>query len=414
MNMLKKMKLSLGTQVFLGLIIGLTLGYLNKGLGLKLEILGQAFIRLIQMVIVPLVFPLIVLGVATMKDTKSLGRLAFKTILYFEVLTTIIIAAGVFIAKITNVGANSHFATVDTAGLGKLATGIDLSKFLLEIIPNNVFNAFSQGKLLPIIFFGVFLGVGLVSIGDKAKPVLTFFEAFTQAMFKVIEYAISFAPVGVFGFMAFNVAKYGIKSLISLGQFVLVAYLGFFVIVLIILPLVALLFRVPYFKMLREIWDLVLLAFTTRSSEVALPPLIERLEKLGVSRSITSFVLPMGYSFNLDGASLYASLSVIFIAHVYNLPLTLGHELMIIGILMVLTKGIAGVPSAVMVVLLATANEIGLPPEGVALLMGIDFFTDMGRTAVNVIGNSLATLVIGKWENSFEEEKVLSPINALN
>ncbi len=413
--MSKRRKSSLGAQVFLGLLFGLTLGYLNKGLGLKLEILGQAFIRLIQMVIVPLVFSLIVLGVATMKDTKSLGRLAFKTIVYFEVLTTIIIAVGVLLAKATNVGANSHFATVDTAGLSKLATGIDLSKFLLEIIPNNVFNAFSQGKLLPIIFFGIFLGIGLVAIGDKAKPVLSFFEAFTQAMFKVIEYAISFAPIGVFGFMAFNVAKYGIKSLISLGEFVLVAYFGFLIIALLILPLVALLFRVPYFKMLRAIWDLILLAFTTRSSEVALPPLIERLEKLGVSRSITSFVLPMGYSFNLDGASLYASLSVIFIAHVYNLPLTLGHELMIIGLLMLLTKGIAGVPSAVMVVLLATANEIGLPAEGVALLMGIDFFTDMGRTAVNVIGNSLATLVIGKWEDSFEEqETALSLVNATN
>ena len=396
-----KKKVSLGIQVLIGLVGGLIVGSINTKLGLSLEVVGQAFIRLIQMVIVPLVFPLIVVSVATMKDVKSLGRLAGKTLIYFEIITTIVIGLGVVLGRVTNVGYGTVAAVADNTGVNALAKGIDLGKFFLEIIPNNVVAAMASGALLPIIFFGVFLGLALVSIGEKGKPVLNFFDSFSQAMFKVIEYAISFAPIGVFGFIAYDVAKYGIASLLALGQFVLVAYLGFLIIALIIFPLVALIFKVPYFAMVRAIWDLILLAFTTRSSEVALPPLIDRLEHFGVSRPVASFVLPLGYSFNLDGASMYASLAVMFIAHVYHLPLGLGQELIIIGMLMLLTKGLAGVPSAVLVVLLATASQMGLPAEGVALLMGVDFFVDMGRTALNVVGNSMATLVMAKSEKQF-------------
>ncbi|SHE99296.1 proton glutamate symport protein [Desulfofundulus australicus DSM 11792] len=400
-----KRRLSLGVQVLIGLALGVLLSILSKDIGVRLEPLGKAFIRLIQMVIVPLVFPLIVIGIAGMHDVKKLGRVAVKTLIYFEVVTTIAIVMGVIVARLTNVGAGAQLANVDTQALGKLAKGIDLTKFFLEIIPNNVVSAMAEGKLLPIIFFGIFFGLALVAIGDKGKPVLTLFESWTQAMFKVIEYAVSFAPIGVFGFVAFSVSKYGIQSLISLGQFVAVAYLAFLLAALVLFPLIALVFRVPYVSLLRFTWDLILLAFTTRSSEVALPLLIDRLEKFGTSRSINSFVLPTGYSFNLDGASIYASLAVVFIAHVYNLPLSMVQILTIIGILMVMTKGLAGVPSAVLVVLLATATEIGLPPEGVALLMAVDFFVDMGRTALNVIGNSLATVVIAKWENAFDHKQ---------
>lgn len=405
-----KKKVSLGIQVLIGLVAGLIVGYMNVKLGLALQVVGQAFIRLIQMVIVPLVFPLIVVSVATMKDVKSLGRLAGKTLLYFEIITTILIGLGVVLARVTNVGYGTIAAVADKASVSGLAKGIDLGKFFLEIIPNNVVAAMASGQLLPIIFFGVFLGLALVAIGEKGKPVLTFLDSFSQAMFKVIEYAISFAPIGVFGFISYDVAKYGISSLLALGQFVLVAYLGFLIVALVIFPLVGLIFKVPYFAMVRAIWDLILLAFTTRSSEVTLPPLIDRLEHFGVSRPVASFVLPLGYSFNLDGASLYASLAVMFIAHVYHLPLGLGQELIIIGMLMLLTKGLAGVPSAVLVVLLATASQMGLPAEGVALLMGVDFFVDMGRTALNVVGNSMAALVMAKSEKQFRLPSKTVPV----
>lgn len=395
-----KKRISLGVQVLIGLVLGLILGFMNKQLGLSLEGVGQAFLKLIQMVIVPLVFPLIVLSVATIKDVKSLGRLAGKLLIYFEIVTTIVIIMGVTIAKITNVGVGT-IVSANAAGVDKLSKGIDLGNFFLNIIPSNVVKAMADGQLLPIIFFGLFLGLALAAIGEKGKPVLEFLDSWTQAMFKVIEYAISFAPIGVFGFIAYDVAKYGLTSLLSLGQFVLIAYVGFLSVILILFPIISLIFKVPYFQMLKEIWDLVLLAFTTRSSEVALPPLIDRLEKFGVKRSVASFVLPLGYSFNLDGASLYASLAVIFIANVYGIHLSLTEIVIIIGILMMLTKGLAGVPSAVMVVLLATAQQTGLPPEGIALLMGVDFFVDMGRTALNVVGNSTAAVILAKSEKAF-------------
>ncbi|WP_434511090.1 dicarboxylate/amino acid:cation symporter [Desulfitobacterium sp. AusDCA] len=395
-----KKRISLGVQVLIGLVLGLILGFMNKQLGLSLEGVGQAFLKLIQMVIVPLVFPLIVLSVATIKDVKSLGRLAGKLLIYFEIVTTIVIIMGVTIAKITNVGVGT-IVSANAAGVDKLSKGIDLGNFFLNIIPSNVVKAMADGQLLPIIFFGLFLGLALAAIGEKGKPVLEFLDSWTQAMFKVIEYAISFAPIGVFGFIAYDVAKYGLTSLLSLGQFVLIAYVGFLSVIFILFPIISLIFKVPYFQMLKEIWDLILLAFTTRSSEVALPPLIDRLEKFGVKRSVASFVLPLGYSFNLDGASLYASLAVIFIANVYGIHLSLTEIVIIIGILMMLTKGLAGVPSAVMVVLLATAQQTGLPPEGIALLMGVDFFVDMGRTALNVVGNSTASVILAKSEKAF-------------
>ncbi|WP_347489216.1 cation:dicarboxylase symporter family transporter [Desulfoscipio sp. XC116] len=400
--MTDKRKMSLGVKVVIGLILGLIAGYVSQPLGLKLEVVGQAFIRMIQMVIVPLVFPLIVLGVAGMHDTKKLGRVAVKTLVYFEVVTTIVIVIGVVIAKLTNVGAGFGQMAANTAGISQLQKGIDMQNFLLEIIPKNVIQSMADGKLLPVIFFGIFFGLALVAIGEKGKPIVNLFDAWTQAMFKVIEYAVSFAPIGVFGFVSFSVAKYGVQSLMALGQFVLVAYLAFAVVAFVLMPIIALIFKVPYRSLMRSTWDLVLLAFTTRSSEVALPLLVDRLEKFGANRSITSFVLPTGYSFNLDGASIYASLAVIFISHAFNLPLTTFQIITIIFMLMVMTKGLAGVPSAVLVVLLATATEMGLPPEGVALLMAVDFFVDMGRTALNVIGNSLATVVVANWEGEFK------------
>lgn len=397
-----KKKMSLGTKVMIGLILGLIVGYVSQSTGLKVEVLGKAFIRMIQMVIVPLVFPLIVLGVAGMHDTKKLGRVAAKTLLYFEIVTTIIIALGIVMGKLTNVGAGFGKMAVDAGAVDKLQKGVDMQNFLLEIIPKNVIMSMSEGKLLPVIFFGIFVGLALVAIGEKGKPVIHLFESWTQAMFKVIEFAVSFAPIGVFGFVAFSVAKYGVKSLISLGQFVGVAYLSFAVVALILMPLIAFVFKVPFISLMRHTWDLILLSFTTRSSEVALPLLVDRLEKFGANRSITSFVLPTGYSFNLDGASIYASLAVIFISNAFNLPLELPQLIAIIAMLMVMTKGLAGVPSAVLVVLLATATEMGLPPEGVALLMAVDFFVDMGRTALNVVGNSLATIVVANWEGEFK------------
>jgi proton glutamate symport protein len=394
-------RISLPVQIMIGLAAGLFVGLTSKTLGVDMKVVGDAFTRLIEMAIVPLIFPLIVLGVTQMRSLRRLGRIAGKTILYFEVVTTVILLVAMLIGNITQVGAGTSLPGKSTAGLRSFAQGIDFQQFLLDIIPNNVFASLVNGDLLPIVFFSLFLGLAMASIGEKAKPLTDVLESLSAAMFKVIEYVVKFTPIGVFGFIAYDVAEYGWTSLRSLAEFVLVAYLGMCVIVLVILPIVARLFGVKYWALLRYIGDLLVLAFVTRSSEVVLAPLTKRLEQYGADNSIVSFVLPVGYSFNLDGATLYEAIAVLFLSHVYHLHLSFGQQLEIIGLLMVLTKGLAGVPSAAIVVLIATAKAIGLPLEGITLLVGVDFIVDMARTAVNVIGNSLAAIVIAKSERLF-------------
>lgn len=394
-------KVPVGIQVLIALVLGAVLGWISKPLGLDVKVLGDAFIRLIQMSILPLVFPLIVLGVARMESIRKLGRIAGKTILYFEIVTTLILLLGVLLANLTSVGSGTAFADISVKSLSGFAQGIDFKTFLLDIIPKNLFDSLAKGSLLSVVFFALFFGLAMASIADRAKPVADFLESLSDIMFEVIRFVVRFAPIGVFGFIAFDVASYGWSSIQLLGQFVTVAYIGFLLIFFVVFPLVALLFKVKYFELIKEIWDLLLLAFTTRSSEVVLAPLMTRLNRYGVHNSVTSFVLPLGYSFNLDGATLYESIAVLFLAHAYGIHLTVFHQLEIIGTLMILTKGLAGVPSAAVVVLLATAKAISLPTEGIALLLGVDFIVDMARTAVNVAGNSLAAVVIAKTEKLF-------------
>jgi proton glutamate symport protein len=405
-------RIPLAVQVVIGLVLGILAGLVNKTFGVDMKVLGDAFIRLIEMSIIPLIFPLIVLGVARMQSVRRLGRIAGKTILYFEVVTTVILVIAVVIGNLTDIGNGISLPRNASGTVSGFAQGIDFKQFLLGIIPNNVFSALVDGNLLPIVFFSIFLGLAMASIGEKSKPLKDVLEALASAMFKVIEFVVKFTPIGVFGYMAYDVAKYGWSSLSSLAEFIVVAYSGMLLIVLVIFPLVALIFRVKYWALLQYIWDLVLLAFVTRSSEVVLAPLTERLERYGADNSIVSFVLPMGYSFNLDGATLYEAIAVLFLSHVYGLHLSLGHQLEMIGVLIILTKGLAGVPSAAIVVLIATAKAIGLPLGGIALLLGIDFIVDMARTAVNVIGNSLASVVIAKSERLFHPTaRAVSPEN---
>ncbi|MGG3571935.1 cation:dicarboxylase symporter family transporter [Bacillus gobiensis] len=397
-----KKKLNLTYQVIIGIVLGILVGYFSKTWGINLQILGTAFLNLIQMVIVPLVFPLIVLGIIGISNAKRFGKIAIKSLIYFEIVTTFLIVLGIVLGQVLSIGDNINVGNVDTSSLGGVAHSIDFKTFLLDIIPSNIFDAFASGNLLPIIFFAAFLGFSLNAIGEKAKPVVSFFESWSQAMFKLVEYAISFAPVGVFGFLAYDVAKYGLHNLISLGQFVLIAYAAFLITAVILFPIISLIFRVPYIDLLKNIGDLLLLTFTTGSSGVVMPSVIERLQKFGASRSVTSFVVPLGYSFNLDGASIYISLAVIFISNAFHQTLGLGQIITIVLFLAIITKGIAAVPSAVVVVLLAASHQLGLPAEGVALLMAVDFFVNMGRSSLNVIGNSLATVIIAKSEKEFD------------
>ncbi|HEY3686790.1 MAG TPA: cation:dicarboxylase symporter family transporter [Streptosporangiaceae bacterium] len=391
----------IGLQVLVALVAGVLVGWLAPGFGSHLKLVGDLFVHAIEMVIVPLLFPLVVLGITRIGSAKRLGRVALKTILYFEIVTTIVLVIGLVLGNVTNVGAGARLGGADSGAAAGIGHHVDFTQLVLSIVPENIVDALGKGNLLAIVFFSVFFGLAIVAIGDAAEPVTRVLDALSKIMFRVVGYVIAFAPIGVFGFIAYDTATYGLSSLRALLEFVLIAYLGFAIVLGVLSPIVAAVFRVGYVALIRVTKDLIGLAFLTRSTEVVLAPLLQRLERHGVDRSIPAFTLPLGYSFNADGATLYEALGVLFIAHAYGHHLGIGQQIAALGLLIVLTKGIAGVPSAAIVVLFAAASSLGLPAAGVTLLLGVDFIVDMARSATNIVGNSLATVVIAKSEGLF-------------
>lgn len=400
--MKKLKKPSLMIQVLIGAIIGVLVGYLSPMIGKETEFLGTLFMNFIQMVIVPLIFPLIVLAIVEISKAKRFGTVALKTFGYFFIVTTGLIVMTLLLGKWSNVGSGFLADSVSTEAIEGIANNIDLKTFLLGVIPSNIIQAFAEGNLLPIIFFGIFLGIALMAIGEKAQPIVTLLEAWSEAMFKMVNYAIAVAPIGVFGFLAYDVATHGIDNLLSLGQFVLWAYIAYAIVAFVVYPILGWLFKVPYFSLMKETGDLSLLAFSTGSSSAVLPSLISRLKKFGVSESIASFVTPLGYSFNLGGAAVYISMAVMFVVNLYGATLNLTDFVVLALFLTIISKSIAAVPSGAVVVLLASATQLGLPAQGVALLVSVDFFVNAGRTALNVVGNALAPVIVAKSEGQFE------------
>ncbi|WP_217167782.1 dicarboxylate/amino acid:cation symporter [Streptomyces sp. AC512_CC834] len=408
----RKLKLPpLGVQVLIALVVGALLGVVAPAVADELKIVGDGFIRLIKMTIVPLIFPLIVVSVARMESAKTVGRMATKALLYFEIVTTVILAFTLFVAFVSGIGKGTNLGSVDPADTEGIGHSVDLKNLFLHIIPENVFASAGEGELLSILFFAVFLGMALTKIGDKARPVVAVFDAVADAMFQMITWIIKLTPLAVVAFVAYNTAHYGWDLVVKLAVFVLVFYAAVLVVLLVLFPIIAMVFRVPYVRMLRAVGDLLFLSFVTRSSEVVLAPLIERLDKFGVDRKVSSFTLPLGYSFNADGATMYEGLAVVFLAHAYGVELTVPRLLTTLLVLMLLTKGIAGVPSASIVVLFSAGSTIGLPAEGIAILLAVDFVVDMARTGLNVTGNSLAALVIAKSEGRFADRaKTAGPV----
>lgn len=391
-------------QIVLGVALGCALGFLCPGTAGQLQTIGEVFLNLIKLTIVPLLFPLIVLSIANAGSGKSVGRLAVKSMAYFLTVTSVLLLLGLLVANVTKVGSGipvTHLAHGDTSTVeqpGKLS----FENFILHAVPSNVFEAFSTNNILGVIVFGVLLGFALAAVGESAAPLTRGLEALSKGMFEVVRFIIRLSPIGVAGFVGHAVATYGMPVLLSLGELVALFYASCLLIVLAFFPVIAVLFRVPYFRLLREVGDLVFLAFATRSTEAVLAPLIDRLERFGAARRVVSFTLPLGYSFNADGSAFYSSFAFVFIVNAFNVPMSLLQQVAVAGLLVLLTKGIAGVPSSSIVVLLAAATTVGLPPQGVAILIAVDFALDMARAAVNICGNSLATVVIAKSERAFE------------
>lgn len=402
-------KIPLWLQIAIALVLGLILGSVNKALGTEAKILGDAFIHMIKMTIVPLIFPLIVLGIAQIKSSGQLGRLSIKAIVYFEVVTTLIIVMSLFLANFTHIGMGADLSGGNTDDLDGIAgKEIDFREFLLHIIPSNIFVAFSEGNLLAIVYFGVFFGLALRSLKGKAQAIEDVLESLSKVMFKVLEYVIKFSPIGVFGAIAYSMATYGFDKLSTLLDLILVTYAGLAIILLVIFPIIARIYRIRYLELIKEIKDLLLIAFTTRSSESVFAPLTARLEQYGAKNSVVSFVLPLGYSFNLDGGMVYMAPAIIFLANAYGIELSVGEQIHIVLLLVILTKGVAAVPSGAIVILTSVSAIIGLPLEGIALLMAVDFIMDMARTATNVVGNALATVAMAKSEGMFREKQMIT------
>lgn len=401
-------RLPIGVQSIVAVGLGALIGTLAPAAGEQMKILGDVFLNLVQVVVLPLVFPLLVLGIARMESVKKVGRIAGKAILYFEIVTTVILLLAVGLAKLTGIGKGAPVRATDAKSLKGLAHGIDFHALILNAVPKNIFAAFSEGDLLGAIVFAVLVGVSMASIGEKAAPLASLLESIAEVMFKVIGFVIRLAPLGVLGFISYDVAHYGFGNLRSLMGFIAVVYAGLAIVIGVLFPLIAAIYRIRYVELLKSVAGLAGIAFVTRSSESVLAPLMGKLEDFGVSRSTTSFVVPLGYSFNTDGSVLYLAAALVFLANAYGADTSLPALLLMVGVLVILSKGMAGVASASIVVLIAAGNIIGLPPEGIALLLGVDFIVDMARTGVNGIGNSLAAAVVDSSEARHRERSEVS------
>ncbi|KRW61099.1 glutamate/aspartate:proton symporter GltP [Pseudomonas sp. TTU2014-080ASC] len=418
---MKKAKLSLAWQIVIGLILGVAVGALLNHFGSEkawwisnvLQPAGDIFIRLIKMIVVPIVISSLIVGIAGVGDAKKLGSIGLKTILYFEVVTTIAIVVGLVMANLFQPGAGIDMSTLGTVDISKYqATAAEVQHdhafiaTLINLIPSNIFAALMRGDMLPIIFFSVMFGMGLSSLKPELRdPLVRTFQGVSETMFKVTHMIMLYAPIGVFALIAVTVANFGFTSLLPLAKLVLLVYFAIAFFAFMVLGLVARLFGFSVIKIMRIMKDELILAYSTSSSETVLPRVIEKMEKYGAPKSICSFVVPTGYSFNLDGSTLYQSIAAIFIAQLYGIDLSWSQQLLLVLTLMVTSKGIAGVPGVSFVVLLATLGSVGIPLEGLAFIAGVDRIMDMARTALNVVGNALAALVIARWQGMYDAEK---------
>ncbi|MCY8143467.1 cation:dicarboxylate symporter family transporter [Bacillus haynesii] len=417
---MKRLKFGLATQIFLGLILGVAAGAIwfgNPAVATYLQPVGDLFLRLIKMIVIPIVVSSLIVGVAGAGSGKKVGRLGFRTILYFEIITTFAIVLGLLLGNIVQPGHGVNFSGAEKQDISqyveteKEASTKSVADTFLHIVPTNFFQSLAEGDLLAIICFTVLFALGVSAIGEKGKPVLSFFEATSQAMFHVVNIVMKFAPFGVFALIGVTVSKFGFSSLLSLGKLVLLVYLALAFFLIVIFGIVGKLAGINIFKFLAYLKDELLLAYSTSSSETVLPRVMEKMEKIGCPKGIVSFVIPIGYTFNLDGSVLYQAIAALFLAQVYGIDLSIGQQLTLILVLMVTSKGMAAVPGTSFVVLLATLGTIGVPAEGLAFIAGVVRIMDMARTVVNLTGNALAAVVMSKWEGEYDAIKGQTVLN---
>lgn len=414
--MKKKFTFSLAYQILVGLILGIAVGaifYGNPAVETYLQPIGSVFINMIKMIVVPIIISTLIVGVAGSGDIKQLGKLGGKTLLYFEIVTTVAIIVGLLAANVFKPGEGVDMSNLSKTDIDQYVQSSEevqsqshgVLDIIVDIVPSNVFQSIVEGDMLAIIFFSVLFGLGIAAIGEKGKPVLAFFEGVADAMFWVTNLIMKFAPFGVFALIGVTVSKFGLESLLPLGKLMILVYAAMAFFIIAVLGGIAKLVGINIFHLIKILKDELLLAYSTSSSETVLPKVMQKMEKFGCPKDIVSFVLPTGYSFNLDGSTLYQAIAAIFIAQMYGIDLSISQQITLVLVLMVTSKGIAGVPGVSFVVLLATLGTVGIPLEGLAFIAGIDRLLDMARTVVNVVGNALATVVMSKWEGRFDINK---------
>lgn len=390
-------RISLTTWIFVGLAVGIALGILAPGFAVSLAPISNVFLRLIKSIIGPLLFGTLVYGIAGTGDVKAMGRIGLKAILYFEVVTTLALFIGLAAVNLTRPGVGMHLErSAGEAALPK--TPPNLTTILEHTFPTSIIDAMARGEVLQIVVFCFLFGAACAAIGTKAKPVVDFARSLAEVMFRYTRYVMYLAPLGVAAAMAVTIGSKGLGVLVSLGKLVLTLYAAQIVFVVFVLGSVALLAGVPLRKFAKAVREPFLIAFSTATSEAALPVALDNMERFGVPKHIVAFVLPTGYSFNLDGTTLYLSLASIFVAQAAGVELSVPQQLLMMLTLMLTSKGVAGIPRSALVILAGTLATFQLPLEGAAVLLGVDALMDMVRTSVNVLGNCLATAVVARWE----------------
>lgn len=404
-------------QVITAIVAGVLFGYLYPQQATAMKPLGEAFINLIKMMIAPIIFCTMVTGIAGMGNVKSVGRVGAKAILYFEIITTIALVMGLVLVNFFKPGSdlNIDVASYDTSAIaGKVSSSASQMPstidFLMSMIPHTLVGAFAEGQILQVLVISILFAAGLTALGEKGKDVVAIIESFSHVLFKMIDIITKLAPIGAFGAMAYTVGKYGISSLKDLGELILLFYFaGFAFVLLLLAPIMRFYCKLSLWQFIKYIKEELLIVLGTSSSESVLPRMIERLTALGCSKSVVGLVVPAGYSFNLDGSSLYFTMGAIFIAYATHTPLTFGQEMALLGVLLITSKGAAGVTGSAFIVLAATLSSMNIIPEqnlqvGLALIFAIDRFMSTGRAIINLIGNGIATIVIAKWENALDHK----------
>jgi len=408
---------SLYIQVLFAVVVGVLLGHFYPQVGADMKPLGDGFIKLIKMIIAPIIFCTVVVGIAGMEDMKKVGKTGGLALLYFEVVSTLALIVGLVIVNFVQpgVGMNVDASTLDTKGIaaytapGKMQGTVD---FLLNVIPTSVVDAFAKGEILQVLLFSVLFGFALHKFGGRGTMVFDFIEKLSHVLFDIVGIIMKVAPIGAFGAMAFTIGKYGVASLFSLGKLMGTFYLTCLIFVFVVLGIISKLHGFSIWKFVKYIKEELLIVLGTSSSESVLPRMMEKLENLGARKSVVGLVIPTGYSFNLDGTSIYLTMAAVFIAQATDTPMSLTQQLTLLAVLLLTSKGAAGITGSGFIVLAATLSAVGgVPVAGLALILGIDRFMSEARALTNLVGNGVATLVVAKWTGDLDMQRLHDGLN---